>query len=314
MLAISFTRRLSALLFPLTLALGVTGLRAAYSDVSPESAAQPPKTRSSTSFLDRIPEYVTNRLPVFDSDDSLHLTVKPRLGEFFRKGYIRVPIGLRWNATPKLEFETEVLSYFPHGNGDTTEAGLAGANFGVKYKHILPNLVAGDIGIGLDYRMPFSHSPMVLTDGYRHLQPFIAYARPLVPKWNLLGFTSLGANFFEHTNHPSNLGRNQLHANSLALAWGVARDWQRFHATLTARLASTALTSDEGRQNFQLRPEVAFPLRRNLNAPTQIYITLGGRVMFGPDGRQTNTNGGFRVNYRFDRGRYAHPDATAMRF
>lgn len=270
-----------------------------------------PAVESEGSFLDRLPSYVADRLPMLDPDGSVQAQVKPHIGDFFHKGYIRIPVGLRWTATPNFELSTEVNSYFPHDNGATRD-GLSGVDIGAKYRHVL-QLDEGDVGAGIDYRLPFAHTPTVLTDGYKHLQPFIAYARPL-HVYQLLGYANFGANFFEHTSLPSNFGRNQLHANSLNFAVGAARDWGRIRATLTARIASTELMSDEGRQNFQLRPEVSLPLRRNPNARTQIMLTLGGRVMWGPDGRQMNTNGGFRVNFRLDRERErrANPDALAQ--
>jgi hypothetical protein len=166
---------------------------------------------------------------------------------------------------------------------------------------VLPQLADGGFSVGLDYRTPFNHAPKNFSDGYRHVQPYVSITHSLSPRFGLVGYGNLAANFLEHTALPSNFGRNQLHANSLAVIGGVARSWRYFTASITARLASTALTSDEGRQNFQLRPEIGFPLRRDPEARTQILITLGGRVMWGPDGRQTNTSGGVRVNIHLDR-------------
>jgi hypothetical protein len=269
-------------------------------------AADGPATSTATRgpLIDELPSFLADRLPIFSPDGSVQVSVRPHLGDFFHRGFVRVPVGARWQVTDHFQLTSELDSYFSHGSRGANDSGLSGTTVGAKCEHLLPEINDGGVSVGVDYRMPFRHSPMVFTDGYRHLQPYIAATRLVVPAWGLLGYGNLAANFFEHTNLPSNLGRNQLHANSLALATGLAKDWSRFHVSLTARLASTEFMSDEGRQNFQLRPEVAFPIRRNLNARTQIYLTLGGRVMWGPDGRQTNTNGGVRVDFRLDR---AHP-------
>jgi hypothetical protein len=202
---------------------------------------------------------------------------------------------------PHVELTDEINSYYARSGSHTGDCGLFSTTFGAKWQAVPVTENHGGLGFGLDYRTPFTNSPIGLTDGYRHVQPYVTATRVLVADWRLLGYANLAGNFLEHTNLPSNFGRNQLHANSLALAVGVGRQWSFCQTSLTARLASTALTSDEDRRNFQLRPEVAFPLRRNPAARTQILLTLGGRVMWGPDGRQVNTNGGVRVNFRLDR-------------
>ncbi len=262
-----------------------------------ESAQSGPTT---TQIIDRLPAFLADRLPLLDPNGRVEVSVRPRLGDLFHKGYFRVPVGARWQVTDYFEMTTELSNYFSQGDAGSEGSGISGMSIGGKFEHVLPSLNEDGFSVGLDYRTPFRHSPLVFTDGYRHVQPYIAATRRIFPKYRLLGYANLAANFFQHTNLPSNFGRNELHANSLALVTGVARDWNRFHISLTARLASTELTSDEGRQNFQLRPEIAFPIRFNLKARTQIYLTLGGRVIWGPDGRQTNTNGGVRVDFHLD--------------
>jgi hypothetical protein len=282
-----------------------TAMETATDRVSPASRG----TWNVGRILDGVPAYLVERLPMLDPQGAVQISVQPHLGDFFHEDYVRVPVTVRWKLTSQIEFTDRIESYFSRGGAHAGDSGLAGTTFGAKWQTRMPALIQGSFVFGLDYRTPFSHSPIMFTDGYRHLQPYVTTTRMLVPNWRVLGYANLGANFFQHTNLPSNLGRNQLHANSLALAVGVARQWSYFRASLTARLASTALTSDEGRQNFQLRPEVAFPLRRN-DARTQIMITLGGRAMWGPDGCQTNTTGGVRVNFHLDRNRHPGPSSA----
>jgi hypothetical protein len=252
-------------------------------------------------LLDAVPSYLVQRLPVLDSEGAIRVSLRPHLGDFFHSDYVRLPVDVRWRVTPQIEITNQLDSYYAHDGVHAGDYGLSGTTLGAKWQPISPALGRDGLSYGLDLRTPFTSAPKGFSDGYRHVQPYVATTRVLVPDWRLLGYANLGANFFSHTSLPSNLGRNQLHANSLALALGVARQWSYFRTSLTARLASTALTSNEARQNFQLRPEVAFPLRRSPDARTQIMLTLGGRVMWGPDGRQVNTNGGVRVNFRLDR-------------
>ncbi len=292
-------------------AAGATTLRAQANVDSPTAA----RSWNLAHLVDEIPAFFVDRLPILAPDGAVQLSLRPHLGDFFHEDYVRVPVNVRWRASSRLEFSEQFDSYYSYASTHAGDGGLSGTTVGAKWEPLLDEVGRAGLVLGLDYRTPFNHAPRGFTDGYRHLQPYVATTQLLDAEKHVYGYASLGANFLERTVLPSNFGRNQLHANSLAIAVGVARQWSAFRASLTARLASTALTSDEGRQNFQLRPEVAFPLRRNPEARTQIVLTLGGRVMWGPDGRQVNTNGGVRINYRLDRGHTARPaDEDPMRF
>jgi hypothetical protein len=92
----------------------------------------------------------------------------------------------------------------------------------------------------------------------------------------------------------------------MAMLAGAAREWGRFHVSLTARIASTELMSDEGRQNLTIRPEVVIPLRRSPRAKTQIFITLGGRLIWGPEGFESGTSSGVRLEFKVNRDKKYH--------
>src|SRR5205823_5206560 len=147
-------------------------------------------------------------------DGAFYVTVRPHLREFLRPGYVLLPVGVRWKATEHLEFNTTLNSYFANGRGEATGHGLSSLTLGVKSEEFLPAITPRGFSVGLDYRMPFNGSPLQFTDGYRHVQPYVAMTRVIVPRWQLLGFGTFGANFLEHTELRSNFGRNQLHANS----------------------------------------------------------------------------------------------------
>jgi hypothetical protein len=262
---------------------------------------------SFSDLADTLPQYLANRLPVFDRVGNVRFYVRPRLDSLFHSGYTRTPVGAKWQASKRFELFVEAQTYFSHGSDTAASgAGLSGMNFGAKYEHFLPQFNNGGFSLGLNYRTPFNHSPISFTDSYRHLNPYIAATRMLVPSWELLGYGSFGAGFLEHTRLPSNFGKNQLHSNTLALLAGVAREWGRFNVSFTARIASTEFVSDEGRQNLTLRPEVVIPLRRSPNAKTQIFITLGARAIWGPDGFESGTSTGLRVEFKVNRNKKHH--------
>jgi hypothetical protein len=257
------------------------------------------------SLVDRLPQFLADRLPDYDPSGTTRVYVRPHVGDFVHPDSARVPLGAWVKVTDRIECNVEFESYYAPGRENVNAAGFSSMNFGVKADHILPSFDDTDFSLGLNYRTPFNRSPWEYSDGYRHLQPYIAATRPILPAWQLLGYGSFGANFIEHTALRSNFGRNQLHGNSLAITAGIARDWGRFHASLTARMASTAFTSGEGRQNFSLRPELIIPLRRNPAARTQIFLTLGGRAIWGPDGFDSGTSSSLRFQFNLDRHRAA---------
>ncbi len=274
---------------------------AAMEESKPAAASSAPSSDSPLARLvDELPEYLADRLPMLDPNGVVRVFLQPHFGDFVRQGYIRVPFGVRAKLSDNIEVKSEFGSYFENG-GNAHSSGLSAMNLGVKCERVLPGVKDGGFSLGVNYRTPFSGSPQEFSDGYRHLQPYMSATHPMLPKWQLLGFASVGANFLEHTSLPSNFGRNQLHANSLAVTTGVARAFGRVHVALTTRLATTALMSDERRQNFSIKPEMIVPLRRNPHARVQAYATFGVRTIWGPDGCETGTNTSLRVNVRLGR-------------
>jgi len=251
-------------------------------------------------MIDRLPTALANRLPAFNSEGSVHAYSSPHLGDLFHSGYVRVPVGLRAKLTEHLAGNVELQSYFAHGMESGPAHGVSQLAFGAKCERLLP--WPGDTGlaVGFNYATPLGHPPAGFSDGYRRFQPYVATTHMLVPKWGLLGYASFGGNFLQRTDLPSAFGRNQLHANSLALTMGVTREWKTLQLSLTTRFASTEFASDEGRQNFSVRPEVAIPFKLSRHSRTHFLLTLDGRVLCGPEGTMVNKGGGVRIMMRVD--------------
>ncbi len=258
-------------------------------------------------MIDRLPQALSDRLPGFDPDGAVRVYAQPHFSDLFHAGYVTVPFGVRWKITDHIELDAEARSYFAYGSGPETGDGISNLTTGVKTEHLLPPIAGGDLSAGVDFRTPLGQPPLIFTDGYRHLQPYLATTRSLVPRWRLLGYASLGADLRSHADLPSNFGRNQLHSNTLAFTTGLAREWLRLHVSLTGRIATTELISRSGRQNFTLLPEVAVPLRRSFTAPTQIYFVVGNRTLWGPDGRISTVSTSLRFSFQRARAQTAKP-------
>jgi hypothetical protein len=255
---------------------------------------------SFANMIDQLPNSLANRLPAFNSDGDVHVYTSPHLGDLFHSGYVRVPVGVRAKLTDRIACNAELQSYFAHGVESGPSYGVSQLIVGAKCEHALP--FPGDTGLalGFNYITPLSHPPEGFSDGYRRFQPYMAATHMLVPKWGLLGYASFGANFLQHTDLPSEFGRNQLHANSLAITTGVTREWKGLQLSLTTRFASTEFISDEGRQNFSVRPEIAIPFKLSQHAKTHFLVTLDGRILTGPEGTMINKGGGVRIMMHVD--------------
>lgn len=274
-------------------------------DADESSPAKPANSGSLwdlPAFIERLPDMLADRLPNLEPSGAVRVYVRPHFGDFLHRDYVRVPVGVRDKITETIELTAEVESYLTHGLGAGAGYGFSNFKFDVKREHFLTQLGNGGLGIGLTYLTPLSRPPIDLTDGHRHLQPYVAATHPLVPAWKVLGFAGAGADFLDRTVLPAHFGRNQLHSNSLTLAAGVAREWPRFHGSLTATVASSALTSDESKQVYSLRPEIVVPWKSSSGSKAQILFTLGGRAIHGPDGNEFGVSGSMRVDFKLNRG------------
>jgi hypothetical protein len=267
---------------------------------SPATASKAPNGTASwdlAEFVDRLPDLFPERLPGFEPLGALRLYVRPHFGDFLHRNFVRVPAGSRVKVTENIEFATELQSYFTHGLRHGAGYGLSGLHLGIKRERMLPALNEGGISVGLNYDAPLSRPPPDLTDGFRHLQPFVAATHALLPKWKLLGYATLSADFLAATAMPPHFGRNQLHANSLAISAGVAHEWTRFHGSLTASYASTVLMSNERHHVFALRPEIVLPWKMRPASLAQILFTVGGRMVRGPDGTEFGVSSSLRIEF-----------------
>ena len=248
-------------------------------------------------FIDGLPDLLSDRLPGFDPSGAVRAYVRPHFGDFIHRDYVRVPFGARAKLSEQVESSAELQGYFTHGLSDAAGYGLSTLRLGTKCERVLPSLNDGGISVGLNYETPLGRPPIELSDGHRHLQPYVAATRPIAPKWKLLGYASVSADLLDQTALPAHFGRNQLHTNSLTLTVGAAREWPRFRTSLTASATTSSLLSDEHRNVFALRPEIVFPWKARANARTQILFTVGGRAIHGPDGTELGVSSSMRIDF-----------------
>lgn len=255
-------------------------------------------------FIDGLPDRISDRLPGFDPDASIRFYARPHLGDFIHRDYLRTPIGAKLRVDENIESSAEVETYFTHGLKDSAGYGVSMLRLGTKCDHAFQAMNDGaGLSLGFNYQTPLSRPPVDLTDGYRHFQPYVSVTRSLafLPEWDLLGFATLSADLIEHTENRPNFGENQLHSNSLMLSFGAAREFARFRGSLTFGFNTNSLITDENKHVYSIRPEVVIPWKMRRDAKTQIFVTLGARSVWGPDGNDLGVNSSVRFEFLFRR-------------
>lgn len=248
-------------------------------------------------LLDRIPNFGSLELPSFMPKGVFRLYCSPHFGDLLHRDFLRVPVGLRAKIRDDLEAHAELEGYFTHGLRDSAGYGLDRLRVGAKYEITSSVPERAGWSTGVDFETPLSRPPAELSDGHRHVLPYIAVSQTIIPDWRLLGYASLGADLLSHTALPANFGRNELHANALTLATGVARDWDGFNTSLTATCASSALISNETGCIFALRPAILIPLTRLDGKRTKLTLTLSARSVWGPDGHEFGVSANVHVEF-----------------
>ena len=270
----------------LTSILAIAGAAAA-EELQPATAASTEEA-SLFRFLSRMPELISQNLPMFQPGGAYWIYARPRFGNPLQGGFFRLDLGAWFKATDHLSLNAGSQSYVwrDASEHDATRRGFYGVSSGVKYETSLSSPAGSAMSAGLNYSTPVSRPPLVLVDGFRHTDPYVSYSRPLNPKNRLVGFATFGADLLNRTPLPANFGVNELHSNSLGLSVGASRPWRHFSASLTLNSATTELLSKHGQQVFGLVPQIFVPLFPGRIRFARVTLVLSGKAITGPDGRQ----------------------------
>jgi len=263
-------------------------------------AAPAPESNSLLRFINRMPELISQTLPRLEPGGSYWFYARPRFGNPLKGDFFRLGLGGWLKVTDHLSLNAGAQSYVwrDAGEHDATREGLFSANAGVKYVIPLPTPADSAVSLGVNFSSPVSRPPVDLVDGYRHTDPYLGYARPLVPRIRLVAFSTLGADLLARTPLPANFAVNQLHSDSLTFSVGVSRPWRRFSASLALNGATSALLSRHGRQVVSLNPQIFVPLFPTRIHFARITVVLGGKALTGPDGRQIGGSASLRWDFR----------------
>jgi hypothetical protein len=293
-------RRLRAAVAFVTLGLGPM-LAQIPADPAADGARPAPAGEFFGNLSGRISGLLDVDLPRFDPPGTFRLQFNPRVGDLFRRDYIRVPVGLRWTANERFELSSEAEAYFTHNQKpDGAGHGIGELRFGVR--HLIPQWPGPEwqTSVGFITEIPIGTPPLDMTDGRNHYVPsIIVEHRSLTrPRWTTFG--GLSADIITESSVAGQRIRNTPSDDALSFTAGAIYDLGAVKWTVQATY-TTSVISDYDEHIFSVRPSVLWFLPREytFNSKTQWIVGIGVRGTWGPDGFDLSTGSRVRAEITF---------------
>ena len=250
-----------------------------------------------------IREVFQSHLPATLKAYALRLWVHPHVGDLNRRDFLRLSTGVRYGLTPISEISASSDLYFSHGFGDVRffdRYGAANLQLGTKINLGQPFLSGWDTATGIDYEFPVGRPPAELTDGLRHLVPYITLSHRLPSHRDLRIFWGLRLDEVTRTSVPGEFGRNDLRDSSTGATGGFVLDRHNWHYTLETSLDTTRLVGHSDKDVFMIRPGVIWEVLSHRKPRALTNWVIGGAVSSttGPGG--TSLGASLKLRYNLD--------------
>jgi hypothetical protein len=249
----------------------------------------------------RIKEIFSTHLPGTMKAYAFRLWLHPHLGDFESKDFLRVSGGIRYGVTNRWELSAGGDLYFSHGLGDVgffQRTGVANLQLGSKWNIGQTLLPGWESAVGLDLTTPVGSPPTDLTDGLRHVSPYVTFSQRQKNLPALRLFWGLGVDCVRHTSTPGEVKSNDLGDSANSLTLGAVLDQGRLHYSLEAITASTRLLGHSDRDSFTLRPGIVWEVPPRGGRPGRGSWMIGTslRATEGPDGFSLGVSLKLRAN------------------
>jgi hypothetical protein len=286
------------------LCLGFAALLASHPLLAQEGAASAAKPPPDEQALRKISGIFDTDLPKTERKGSIRFILHPHLGDFTRRSYVRIPLGIRWGVNDHVEFSATIEPYIQHGlKSGSPGDGLGTIQFGGKYafrKWLKPDY---DVSAGLNVRLPVDHPPIDMTDGYNHYAPYVVVSRKSPHTRGLTYFVSSTIDVMEKSSVAGTFRKNDPHSSSLLLGTGFVLDRYPYHYTLEAGYQTTSLLGRGNQQFVFVKPGFAWDLPRRFKFNSSGRWLLGFSMKFtqGPDGLRVDSGGKVRGEFNLKR-------------
>ncbi|MDP2138588.1 MAG: hypothetical protein Q8J74_12135, partial [Candidatus Didemnitutus sp.] len=242
-----------------------------------------------------LEEVFTSHLPTTLKKFSFRLSMHPHLGDWQKKDHLRLSTSLRYGLTENCEISASSKLYFSHGHGDIhafDNYGAANLRLGVKLN--LERLLFSnwETGVGISYEFPTDRPPAELTDGLRHLRPYVTFSRRLESRPAMRIFVGFRLDAVTKTSLPGEFGKNAFRESSTGITGGWVIDHGNLHYTFEASFDTTRLISRTGKDVYTIRPGVLWeiPTRRDPQIRSNWMIGFALTDTFGPGGNSVGAS------------------------
>jgi hypothetical protein len=243
-------------------------------------------------------------LPKTEKKGRIRFIIHPHLGDFTRRSYVRIPLGVRWGVNDHVEFTTTVEPYFQHGlKSGSPGNGIGDLQFGAKYAFRDWLKPAYDASVGINTRFPVGHPPLDLTDGYNHYAPYLVVSKKSPATAGLTYFVSGTLDYMDKSSVAGSFRKNDAHSSSMIFGTGFVLDRFPYHYTLETGYQTTSLVGKENKQFVFLKPGFAWDLPRRLtfNSKGRWLFGVSIKITEGPDGTRVDSGGKIRGEFNLKR-------------
>jgi hypothetical protein len=252
-----------------------------------------------------LPGIFNSELPRMTVPANLRVTLRPRFGDLQNRDHLRLVWGLRYGLTPQWELSSDIDSYLAHGLKDKSilsTNGISQLSVGAKYRF---NDFLGpfwDTAAGIKCSVPVGKAPEELTDGLRHIAPFMTLEHVFKRHPSVTGFFSYGFDFTSRAEARTNSDEN-YGADTWFVTPGLT--WRRgpVKYTLEVTYRSSALLDSGDTYNLSVRPGLAWTLPPNFtfHSRNRWVLGLGLSASLSDQGSSFGVNTRLQTDFDFRR-------------
>ncbi len=263
-----------------------------------------------------VPEVFQGHLPTTLQKSAVRFAANPHLGDIQKKDRLRVSSSLRVGLTENLEISAGGDLYFSHGHGTIRsfeDYGMSTGRLGAKVNLGEPFFAGCKVGAGIDYGFPVGRPPAELTDGLRHLTPYVTFSHRLERHPALRIFWGFRLDAVTHTSVPGTFAKNALHESSTGVTGGWVVDRKNWHYTFEMAYDTTRWIGHSAEDVYTFRPGVIWeiPSRGDPQVKGPWSVGLALKSTFGPGGTSLGTS--FRLRYSRDFNSHSRSSAVRTR-
>jgi hypothetical protein len=264
-----------------------------------------------------LPGIFNSELPRMTLPADLRVTLRPRFGDLQSRDHLRLVWGLRYGLSPQWEVSSDIDSYIAHGLKDRSVLstnGVSQVSFGAKYRFNDFLEPFWDTAAGIKYSVPIGHAPDELTDGLRHITPFMTMEHVFKRHPSVTGFVSFGLDLnsraLPRTNTDEHYGADTWFVTP-GLTW--KRGPVKYSLEVTFRSSAGLDTSDT--YDVTVRPGMAWTLPPNLtfNSRNRWVLGVGLSAGLSDHGSSFGINTRIQTDFDFRRIFYTPKSITARR-